>query len=195
MRALFVYFRRFAARASGLFAAAVFVGCQEEALRHPAGAPSKAVELDWTPVASQVVADVGASGPLEPPAPASTPSSQPASQPQAAASVTVTMAMFMKDYIEPEARVAIASKQGSAKLDAFLKQLADMAPDDERFSLPGREWAALTLDSIGAGNYADGCRQCHASYMKPYKKKYRAQTYELDLPPAATPPPSSDAQP
>lgn len=168
-------------------AACFLVACQEEALRHPPPPPPNPIELSWEPTVSPkrgeaVLGTAAPVGATAPGAAASAPTSQPSSEPASAPTKkTMTMAMFMKDYIEQEARLAMRDKVASPKLDAYLKQLARMAPDDERFNLDGREWKALALDSIGPENYADGCKSCHVSYLKPYKKKYRSDTFDIEL--------------
>jgi hypothetical protein len=163
-------------------AACFLLACQEEALRHPPPPPPNPIELNWEPSVSPKRDDAVTTGAIVRGTAASEPTSQPSSEPASAPTKkTLTMAMFMKDYIEPEARTAMRDKVASPKLDAYLKLLADMAPDDERFNLDGREWKALALDSIGPENYAGGCKSCHVSYLKPYKKKYRTDTFEIEL--------------
>ena len=147
----------------------VLIACQEEALRHPAPPPSQPIELSWDATERKT--------------PASTPTANPASSPASAETVkTITMLEFMKNYIEPEARIAFRDKAASQKLELYLKELAEMAPEDSAFSVPGKEWKELTLGSMTPATYATGCKACHAAYLKPYKRKYRNDTFEIALP-------------
>lgn len=88
------------------------------------------------------------------------------------------MLELMRDYIEPEARSALRDKAPSPKLDALLRQLADMTPDPDAFA----KWNEMTLASMSPQTYAVGCKNCHAAYLRLYKRRHRAETYEIHVP-------------
>lgn len=140
---------------SALCAVLLLAACEDEAMMHPPIPPSTAIP------------ELGA---------ASQPATQPASaSAPAVAAPQLTMAQFMIERIEPAARKALLSKKADPALDHWLKILAEQAPDDPKF----KAWNAITLNSLKPGRYAQGCRQCHAVYLRSYKKKYRELTFPV----------------
>lgn len=140
--------RRFA-----LCAALLLAACEDEAMMHPPIPPSTAIP------------ELGA---------ASQPATQAASAPVVApAAPQLTMAQLMSERIEPAARKVLTSKKPDAALDHWLKIVMAQAPEDPKF----RAWTAMTQNSMKAGRYAQGCRQCHAAYLRPYKKKFHDVTF------------------
>jgi hypothetical protein len=145
--------------------AALFLlsACEDEAMLHPPTPPSTAIP------------ELGAA-------------SQPATAQAASASApssgyptpVMTMSQLMTERIEPEARKAFMSKKPDPVLDRLLTLLAQLAPDDAKFTAsPTRSWEALTQNSLRPGRYAQGCRQCHAAYLRPYKRKYHDLTFPV----------------
>ena len=85
------------------------------------------------------------------------------------------MAQFMSERLEPAARRAMTSKKSDPALDHWLKILIAQQPDDAKF----KAWTAITQNSMKPGRYAQGCRQCHQIYLRPYKKKYHSETFAV----------------
>ncbi len=143
---------------------AVFLlaGCEEEALEHPPAPPEA------------TLAELQA---------ASLPSSQPSSTPAPPPAKLTTMLEFMRDQLEPEARKALLSKKPDPALDRLLRILAVSAPADPKMTASlTRSWQALTENSLKPGRYAQGCKQCHQSYLRYYKKKYGDRTFAVPEP-------------
>ena len=133
----------------------LLVACEDEAMMHPPTPPSTTVP------------ELGA---------ASQPTTQSASAPTTAVKAPeMTMAQFMSDKIEPAARRALMNKKPDPSLDHWLKVLVTQAPADPKF----KAWDAITQNSMKPGRYAQGCRQCHAVYLRSYKKKFHDVTFPV----------------
>jgi len=145
------------------------VACAEEAIVRPPAPPNVPVK------------ELGAA----PARPASEPASAAASEPVAPAKKMTTLVDFMEDVIEPEmkkAMKAMKAKGRSSTLDALLRQVSNMAPEDPKYrpENPAKTWDGIVEAALKTPKYGQSCKQCHALYKKPYKKAFRKREVEVE---------------
>lgn len=162
----------------------LMVGCDEEAIDHPPPPPTTPVR-ELAAAATQPILPTVASSTVAPTGPTGTVASAPA-----ATLKKMTLEAFMDDYIEPATRKAVKSKKASPELEALLRQLGGMFPDELKALAVGgkKPWdqiveASLTVPK-GVPKYGLVCKQCHAAWKKPYKKAFRKREVDVALPPS-----------
>ncbi len=163
----------------------LLVGCQEEALVHP---PPPPPFVAARPLALGPASVPAASHPADP-----SPTTAEAARAAASASVPaltempplagprrVTLAEFMVEEIVPRAAAAMKKHRPDPKLESLLGELKTMLPADAKFAItsPNKSWAGIVDNSIKSGHYANSCKQCHALWLKPYKKRYHSAIIE-----------------
>ncbi|MCC6807114.1 MAG: hypothetical protein IT381_06800 [Deltaproteobacteria bacterium] len=162
-----------AALAFPLALALFSAGCEDEAILHPPPPPA-------TPVREL--------GSAAPPAEVAA-ASKPVAKVEAAAKQKMTLQMFMEDHVEPAARRAAKTKKADPALEALLRQLGALMPEELRATAQGpkKPWDAIVDATLSAGavpKYGLACKQCHALWKKPYKKTFRKREIDAALPPS-----------
>ena len=158
-------------------ALSLVVGCDEEAIDHPPPPPSTPVRELAAAATQPILPTVAPTGPVVASAPAAT-------------RKKMTLEAFMDDYIEPATRKAAKSKKASPELEALLRQLGAMFPDELKAQAVGakKPWDQIIEASLSASKgvpkYGLSCKQCHAAWKKPYKKAFHKREVDVALPPS-----------
>lgn len=156
------------------FAGCLLAACEEEAIVHPPPPPATPVrELgNTTPIADATSQPAKPAGPAAPTGATARPTQK------------MTLEDFMEDVIEPQTRKAVKSKKQDPALDALLKQLGTLMPEELAAGATGpkKTWQAIvdaTFAAPGVPKYGASCKQCHALWKKPYKKTFHKR--EVDV--------------
>ncbi|HMV80951.1 MAG TPA: hypothetical protein PL048_03125 [Leptospiraceae bacterium] len=86
---------------------------------------------------------------------------------------SITMHDLMEDHFE-DAEKAFKRKKDKTKLEALLKILPDLAPEDDK-----KEWTAIVNTHLESGELLKSCKACHSKFKKSYKKSYKKRLVEV----------------